>query len=315
MDIALLLFCWLVSFVFAGIESGLLSVDPVRLRHHVKHGIPAAVMLNQLLQKPERLFATVLLITNMADILGLLLLTRRLVWELGADGFVVAFVVALPIYLFVLAVLPKALFRRFPFRALLRLARLLELVSTILSPVFEIGAWLVRLILPGRKQEKARLFAAREELKQITSQSEREGILTSVERAMIHNVVDFPGVRIRDVMVPLRKAITVRPDTPVFEVLKLSRKSGIERFPVLARDGKPVGLVNSLDLLLSAERSPTLAQQTRRMVTADEDESAYQVMRRLRAARLGLAGILDRHRKLSGVVTIEDLVRRLVQSS
>src|SRR5262249_37641317 len=132
MDIALLLFCWLVSFVFAGIEAGLLSVDPVRLRHHVKRGIPAAVRLNRLLQKPERLFVTVLLITNMADILGLLLLTHRLVRELGAEGFVVAFAVALPIYLFVLAVLPKALFRRFPFRALLRLARLLKFVSTIL---------------------------------------------------------------------------------------------------------------------------------------------------------------------------------------
>jgi CBS domain containing-hemolysin-like protein len=314
MDIALILSCWLVSFVFAGIEAGLLSVDPVRLRHHVKCGTPAAVRLNRLLQKPERLFVTVLLITNMADILGLLLLTRRLVRQLGAEGFVVAFAVALPIYLFVLAVLPKALFRRFPFRALLRLARLLEFVSTILSPVFEIGAWLGQLILPGRKQERARLFAAREELKQITSQSESEGTLTSVERAMIHNVVDFRGVRLRDVMVPLKKTITVRPDTPVSQVLKLSRGFGIERFPVLARDGKPVGLVNSLDLLLSAERSPTLAQQTRRMVTANEDESAYQVMRRLRAARLGLAGILDRHRKLSGVVTIEDLVRRLVQS-
>jgi CBS domain containing-hemolysin-like protein len=315
MDIALILLCWLVSFVFAGIEAGLLSVDPVRLRHHVKSGLPAATRLNRLLQKPERVFVTVLLITNMADILGLLLLTRRLVGELGAEGFIVAFAVALPIYLFVLAVLPKALFRRFPFRALLRLARLLELVSTILSLVFEIGAWLGQLILPGRKQERARLFAAREELKQITSQSEREGTLTSVERAMIHNVVDFRGVRIRDVMLPLRRTLTVRTDTPVAELLKLSRQSGIERFPVLARDGKPVGLVNSLDLLLSAERSPTLAQQTRRMVTAGEDESAYQVMRRLRAARLGLAGILDRHRKLSGVVTIEDLVRRLVQSS
>jgi magnesium and cobalt exporter, CNNM family len=315
MDIVLILFCWLVSFVFAGIEAGLLSVDPVRLRHHVKREIPAAVRLNRLLQKPERVFVTVLLITNMADILGLLLLTRRLVWELGPEGFVVAFVVALPIYLFVLAVLPKALFRRFPFRALLRLARLLEFVSTILSPVFEIGAWLGQLILPGRKQERARLFAAREELKQITSQSERDGTLTSVERAMIHNVVDFRGVRIRDVMVPLKKTIAVRPDTPVSEVLKLSQKSGIDRFPVLAPDGKPVGLVNSLDLLLSPERSPTLAQQTRRMVTADERESAYQVMRRLRAARLGLAGVLDRHRKLSGVVAIEDLVRRLMQSS
>jgi putative hemolysin len=315
MDLAIIILCWFVSFLFAGIEAGLLSVDPVRLRHHVKRGNPAAVRLNQLLQKPERLFVTVLLITNLADILGLLLLTRRFVWALGAKGFLAAFLIVLPIYLFALAVFPKALFRRFPFRALLRLARLLEFVSAILSPVFETGARLGQLILPGRKQKRARLFAAREELKQITSQSEREGALTPTERAMIHNVVDFRAVRARDVMLPLKKTITVRPDAPVPEILDLSRRSGIDRFPVLARDGKLHGLVNALDLLLSAERSATLGQHTRRMVTATEDEPAYQVMRRLRAARLGLAGVLDQHRKLSGVVTIEDLVRRLVQSS
>ncbi len=124
-----------------------------------------------MLQKPERLFVTVLLITNLADILGLLLLTRRLVLAFGAKGFIAAFLIALPLYLFVLAVLPKALFRRFPFRALLPLARLLEFVSTILSPAFEVGAWVGQLILPGRKQERARLFAAREELKQITAKA------------------------------------------------------------------------------------------------------------------------------------------------
>ena len=132
---------------------------------------------------------------------------------------------------------------------------------------------------------------------------------------MIHNVVDFRAVRARDVMLPLKKTITVRPNAPVPEILDLSRRSGIDRFPVLTRDGKLHGLVNALDLLLSAERSGTLGQHTRRMVTVTEDEPAYQVIRRLRAARLGLAGVLDRHRKLSGVVTIEDLVRRLVQSS
>jgi CBS domain containing-hemolysin-like protein len=183
-----------------------------------------------------------------------------------------------------------------------------------LSPALEVGAWVGQLILPGRKQERARLFAAREELKQITSQSEREGALTATERAMIHNVVDFRGVRARDVMVPLKKTITVRPNMPLSEVLKLSRESGIDRFPVLADDGKPLGLVNALDLLLTTERAPVLGQEVRRIVTAVEDEPAYQVMLRLRAARLGLAGVLDRHRKLGGVVTIEDLVRRLVQS-
>jgi Mg2+/Co2+ transporter CorB len=71
--------CWVVSFFFNGIESGLLSIDPVRLRKNVKNRVLAAMRLNRLLKRPERLLVTVLLVTNAADIIGLVLLTRQLV--------------------------------------------------------------------------------------------------------------------------------------------------------------------------------------------------------------------------------------------
>src|ERR1041385_933058 len=116
---------WAISFLFAGIEAGVLAVDPVRLRSQVKQNQRPALRLNDLLKQPERLLVTVLLVTNMADILALLLLTRRLVTAFGYAGFVLAFLIALPVYVFVLGVLPKSLFRRFPWRALVRLAGLL----------------------------------------------------------------------------------------------------------------------------------------------------------------------------------------------
>src|ERR1700681_846920 len=112
----MILGCWAISFLFSGIEAGLLSADPVRLRNQVKQRQRAALRLDRLLKSPERLLVTVLLVTNMADILGLLLLTRRLVWSFGSKGFLLALIISLPIYLFVLAVLPKSLFRRFPLR-------------------------------------------------------------------------------------------------------------------------------------------------------------------------------------------------------
>src|SRR6266699_650493 len=110
--------CWIVSFFFNGIESGLLSIDPVRFRQNLKRGVPAARRLDRLLKQPERLLATVLLCTNAADILGLLLLTNQLVLSCGYAGYLLSLVIALPVYLFLLLVLPKSLFRRFPFRAL-----------------------------------------------------------------------------------------------------------------------------------------------------------------------------------------------------
>src|SRR5437660_9772316 len=175
--------CWIVSFFFNGLESGLLSIDPVRFRQNLKRSLPAARRLDRLLKHPERLLATVLLCTNAADILALLLLTRQLVRSFGYAGYFFSVAIALPIYLFLLLVLPKSLFRRFPFRALAQLAGVLELASMLFSPLLELGARLGKLILPARAAKHARLFAAREELQQIATYSAREGSRTSTKLA------------------------------------------------------------------------------------------------------------------------------------
>ena len=307
--------CWIVSFFFNGIESGLLSIDPVRLRQNVKRRVPAAVRLNRLLKHPERLLVTVLLVTNAADILGLLLLTRQLVYSFGYAGYFIALIIAVPLYLLLLSVLPKSLFRRFPFRALARLAGMLEFVSILLLPVLEIGARTGQLLVPRRAAKRSGLFAAREELKQITAQSEREGSLTATERAMIHNVVDFRGVKVREVMLPLPKVVGLRPSASIQEALELSTSFGLDRLPVVTTEGQPSGLVNVLDILLEENEDKPLSSYVRRIVTTTEDEPAYRLVQQLRAARLGLSAVLDEKKNLRGIVTVEDLIRRLVSST
>ena len=303
------------SFLLAGIEAGLLSVDEVQLRHHVKQRTPGARRLSRLLEHPGRPLVTVLLLTNVADICALLLATRQLIGPFGHLGYFIAVVAAVPIYVFVLTVLPKSLFRRFPFRALAALAGFLETASLILSPLIAIGERIGRLFLPRRASDHARLFAAREELKQLAVQSEREGSLTSTERAMIHNVVDFRTVKVGDVMLPLSRCTTVQPQTTVKALISLSKTTGVDRFPVISPDGRAVGIVNVLDILFDQGKPSTLAKYMRRIVTATDTEPAYRILRRLRAARLRLAAVVDAERKLIGVATDEELIRRLVQSA
>ncbi|MEP6956661.1 MAG: CNNM domain-containing protein [Chthoniobacterales bacterium] len=304
-----------ISFLFAGIEAGLLSVDPVALRSHVKQKTSGAARLARLLEQPARLLVTVLLITGVADICALLLATSALVRSLGYAGYFIAVVAGVPILLFLLRVLPKSLFRRFPLRVLAALGGLLENASRLLWPVLEVGQFLGRLLLPRSSSTRTRLFAAREELKQVAVQSEREGSLTAAERAMIHNVVDYRHVRARDVMVPLARCVTLRPDTPIAHVLELSSSAGTDRFAIVSAAGDAVGLVNVLDILLDSGPPGVLAKYTRRIVTAAQSEPAYRILRRLRAARLGLAAIVDSNRKLVGIASNEELIKRLVQSA
>ena len=312
--IIIIVCCWIVSFFFNGIESGLLSIDPVRLRQNVKRRVPAALQLNRLLKRPERLLATVLLVTNAADILALLMLTSRLFRWYGNAGFLFALIIALPVYLFLLSVLPKSLFRRFPFRALARLAGVLEVTSILFSPLLELGARLGKLLLPGQAGKRGRLFAARDELKQITTESEREGALTATERAMIHSVFDFRGSKVSEVMVPSAKVAALRLGASTQEALELGASTGLDRLPVLAPDGQPAGLVNVLDILLERDGTKPLGEYVRLIVMTTEDEPTHRVMQQLRGERLGLAAVVDRKNNFRGIVTVEDLIRRLVST-
>ncbi len=210
--------------------------------------------------------------------------------------------------------MPKSLFRRFPYRALAAFAGVLVLTSRLLWPVLELGSRLGQLLFL-RTAAPPRLFAAREDLKQLTVESERQGALSSAERAMIHNVVDFRTVKVTDVMVPRDKVVAVRPGTTIPELLALSAQTGIDRVPVIDENGSAPGLVNVMDVLLDQSAPRELSQFMGHIVASGETESAYRMIRRLRAAHSTIAAVFDEQRRLTGIVTVEDLVRRLVQSA
>jgi magnesium and cobalt transporter len=132
---------------------------------------------------------------------------------------------------------------------------------------------------------------------------------------MIHNVVDFTSVKARDVMVPLAQAVTIEPTMAVQDILKLSATNQIDRVPVVSKNGEAVGLVNVLDILFDQNAASSVNKYIRRIVTAREDESAYRLIQRLRAARLGLAVVVNKKRKLTGIVTAEELIKRLVSAA
>ncbi len=305
--------CWIISFLFSGIEAGLLALNPVRLRHRAKSGDSEAQRLQQMLKQPERLFITILLVTNAADIIALIILTHELVIRRGWIGYPIAVAIALPVYLFLLGVLPKSLFRRFPLRAVVRLSGLLEIVTKLLTPLHAVGGFIEHSIF-ARAKNPPRLFAGREELKMITVQSEKSGALSSTERAIIHNVVDFTAVKVRDVMVPLEKTVSIQPDDSRDKVLEVSEKLGIDRFPIFGENTEPLGLINVYDILFDSDSSHPVRQYMRRIISASENESAYRVVRRLRAARIGLAAVIDNRQHSVGIVALEDLVRQLVKA-
>lgn len=142
-----LIFCLAASFLVSGTEAGILSLNRLRLRHLARQKDRAAVQLQQLLERPARLLVTALVITSLLNIVALVLLVNILVGWFGWPGYFLTFVLGLPLFLLVVELLPKAIFRRVPYRELASLAVLLDVASMVLTPVIYVGSLFAKSVL------------------------------------------------------------------------------------------------------------------------------------------------------------------------
>ncbi|MEY2599146.1 MAG: hypothetical protein RLZZ142_1405 [Verrucomicrobiota bacterium] len=304
--------CLAVSFLFSGVEAGILSLNRVRLRHRLKAKDPAALVLNRLMADPERLLVTVLIVTNAMNILALALGVRELVGRMGGGGYWVALGVALPVWAVGMELLPKSLFRRFPYRALAALAGPLRLADTLLSPLHAFGAWVTRGAVWGRQRKPRKLLAGREDFKYMTFESAREGAISAQERDLIHSVVDFRGVTARELLVPVERTGAVPSSLSIKEARARARSLGFDRVPVLGEDGQVSGVVDFHELAVTGQWHGRVGMFQRRILKAGRNDSAYGLLRKLRSARQLMALVRDEDGRSVGIVFWDDLVRRLL---
>jgi CBS domain-containing protein len=111
-----------------------------------------------------------------------------------------------------------------------------------------------------------------------------------------------------------RKVISVNPDTPNEEVIKLMRGSGHDGFPVRT-NGEVVGMVTASDLLLKPWDTNVGEIMTTDIVVADQEMSindAARVMFRMGISRLP---VINKECKLVGIITNTDIVRSHIERS
>ena len=307
-SLIIIVLCLLVSFVFSGIEAGIFSVNRVRLAHRAKEREPAALTLQGLLANPDRMLITVLIVTNLANIFALVLGTRLLVAHLGRYGYLAALAVYLPLYLFGLELLPKSLFRRFPYRALALLSGPLRILDLLLLPMHWVGMGAQRLLFGAKASAQQRLFLGREDFKYMTAEGERTGAISKTEREMIHNVVDFRAVTAKDVMTPIDPAEVIRASEPISRLLS----SDAKRWLVCDDEEKITGVVDAFEVLLDGRRDVDAGACQRRIVTVGPNEPAFSVLWKMRAARSTVAVVRGPGTRPIGRVSWENLIRRLV---
>lgn len=301
---------------FAGMETGVISVNRLRLRHLVRHKVRGAKIVEEFLLKPDLLLGTTLVGNNLCAISGSVIAASMGYRLGGAAGTTIATVIFTVVLLIVGEYLPKAWFQAFPARRTLPLAPLLYAVSRVLYPLSTVFIAIAKVVVPTPAQEKGKPqpFVTREELVHLAEEGERSGVLTLDERRMINNVMELKTTTCSEIMVPLANITSVFADQPASEVLDLARAKEFNRFPVFDRaTGRIAGLIYIFSILSDPDSASKKAGDYMRPPQLVSLETPVDhVLPRMRVTRQPMVLVADAKTDVVGLVTLEDVLEEVV---
>ena len=250
-----LLLCLLGSAFAAGVETGIISMNRLRLQHQLRRRVPGARTVRWFLERPDILLSTTLLATNLLHVAAAVAAAHLGHALAGVPGATVAGLLLTLVILVACEYIPKAWFQASPSSRVLPFAPLLRAFAFALAPL----VWLLHATLrllsrqPASSDTAAKLLVSREELLYLAREGVQSGVLTPHETQMIHGVVDLTHKTCASLMTPLDRVASVPASATVDDFLSVARKTAYSRFPVYDAAKKTfVGVVNLFDVLADA---------------------------------------------------------------
>lgn len=314
LQLLLIVLGMLMTAFFAGIETGLISINRLRLRHLVRRKIPGAAILQSFLQHPDDLLGTTLVGLNIGTTVAAVLATSIGAHLAGVPGSVAADVIMIVLILIIGEYIPKAWFQSFPAMRCLPFARLLDGARWVLKPLHVPLMGIVKLFLPRVALEKAAPFVTREELFHLATEGQSSGVLTAQEHRMIHSVFELKMKTCREVMTPREKIFHVHADTSVEQILEVARLKNINRLPVHDEAKRQfIGVVNVFDVLCDESPAGKTARAYMRPPQLVADHTPIDhVLPRMRVTRQPMVLVVDERMEVIGLVTLADVLDEIL---
>lgn len=318
LELLIVVLCLLGSWFFSGIETGLISINRLRLRHLVRHKVKGAATLQQFIQQPDLLLGTTLVGNNIVNTVLSVLAASVGVRLLGESGAWVASAVVTVVLLILCEYFPKAWFQSFPASRCLPFAPALQALSRIFSIVGRPLMAVVRLIVPSPREDSpvAQPLVTREELIHLAREGQQSGILTSDEVRMIDGVFELKAMTCAEIMIPRERMIYVHEDTSVDDLRVFARAQEAAQFPVLNKQTQEfTGVVYLVDVLSDESPAGKAVRDYQRppqwvMCHTPVDH----VLPRMRVTRQPLVLVTDEHYHCIGLVAMEDVLEEVVGS-
>ena len=312
-----ILFSATMSFMFSGIETGVFSLNRLRVRQQMREGKKEARILFDNYREPEKFYWTILLgniFANAAFVIAFVLLLKKST----SDNLIFWTIFFLGIFtLFTFCdLLPKTLFRKFPNRLCLSLAKPFKIIQVTLTPLI---SFFHKIFGDAFKESASqplasRLFQNRKELKYLMEESDAS--LSDDERFMISQLFHLSERTLQQVSIPINLSITASADTPISKIVMLCHKHRIGRIPIWKFTGGQKKIIGITTLKTSLYRNDydgnkPASDYIQPALFLPSDLKVEAALKRMQRSGNWLAIVTSKSQRETGIVALQDILKVL----
>lgn len=307
-----------LSAFFSSAEIGVMSINRYRLRHLVRKKHKAAIRINKMLSKPERMLSVILIGNTVCNIVASMAATLIGHNLNGEKGAIIATALLTIIILVISEMTPKTFAALYPQKVAFLSAFPLDFLQKIFSPIVTFTSFIANkiLVICGvdiNKTNKDTLSG--EELRSVVHES---GILLPVEhKGMLLSLLDLEQATVEDIMIPKAEIIGVDLDEPWPKILEQLENIQHTRVPLYRSTiDNLIGIVHlrkvlnmvlddelTIDGLLSIIEDPYYVPEA---TTLNLQIINFQNMKRRSCF------VVNEYGDLQGLVTMEDILEEIV---
>jgi putative hemolysin len=313
------LFLVACSAFFSASETALFSLSRFQLRQLKQSQAERFARVRYLLDRPAALVATVLLGSELANMLisHLLAIFYEGLHLSPIMETVVNLLTAIPVILILGEVTPKVLGAKAN----------LSFLALFLSPFW----WFYKLSFPLRfliensvnlltRPIRRRNPPIDDQVKEddilvLLDEGKRKGAIHSVEQDIIENLFEIDDDNVIELATPLRECFTAHQDDNPKTVIDRLKKNFHNRIPVMGdRPDKVIGILYAKDLLnyiTRDEQEMRVRDLMKDPLVVEPQMKAEALFRRLRQMKRHIAVIEDKSGRALAVITMEDLLEQM----
>ena len=303
----------IMSGIVSGTEVAFFSLSKVDLE---KESNPNIKQVNQLLEDPKKLLATILISNNFFNILFILLFTYVGDYYFsGINSTLIKFLLEIVLVTFLILlfgeVLPKIYANRNPLAFASFMAKPMVFLNAVLSFLSKPLLLLTNIVEKklSRKQSDFSVEVLSQAL-ELTSQ----GATTKEEKKILQGIVNFGNTDTSQIMCPRMDIFALSSDEEFRLITDKIIKKGHSRIPVYQEN-----IDNIIGILYTKDLIPHLNKKTfqwkkiiREAFFVPENKKLDDLLKEFQDMKNHMAIVVDEYGGTSGLITLEDIIEEIV---